>query len=390
MIDSRFLVVGNGHLAHRTMLLLEKQNIKTSFNPYLFLDILSNKSSKIEDFSEILESIEIESFKIVYILFEEDNQNLETVIALNTLYPNIHLATALFNEKLIPHLRNAIPNIEIYNPARISASEFVDAIYHDDEFKSKPSLFIENPQFDRLEKPSFLLSSLIGTFFSLLIFSTVYFHYFENLKWLDSFYFVVVTVTSVGYGDFSLLHAQDVSKMVGITLMLCSSIFIWLILSLLLDNLFKRKTELALGRKKYKYKNHIILCGLGRLGFFIAEELINRGEKIIIIETNENSQHLNHFRKRKIDVYIGNAVQHEVLHDVAVEKCKALIAVTNDDYSNLEIALTSRSYQEKVILVLRIFDEAMAESIKMKFDIEHSKSMSYIAAKKFAKLAKKN
>jgi hypothetical protein len=54
MIDSRFLVVGNGHLAHRTMLLLEKQNIKTSFNPYLFLDILSNKSSKIEDFSEIL------------------------------------------------------------------------------------------------------------------------------------------------------------------------------------------------------------------------------------------------------------------------------------------------------------------------------------------------
>jgi hypothetical protein len=87
MIDSRFLVVGNGHLAHRTMLLLEKQNIKTSFNPYLFLDILSNKSSKIEDFSEILESIEIESFDIVYILFEEDNQNLETVIALNTLYP---------------------------------------------------------------------------------------------------------------------------------------------------------------------------------------------------------------------------------------------------------------------------------------------------------------
>lgn len=388
MIDSHFLVVGNSHLAHRTMLLLEKQNKKTNFNPCLFLDILSNKSSKIDDFREILESIEIESFEIVYILFEEDNQNLETVIALNTLYPKIPLATALFNEKLIPHLRNAIPNIQIYNPAKISAMEFVEAIYHAYEIKSKPSSFIQNPQFDRFEKPSFLLSTLIGTFFSLLLFSTAYFHYFENLKWLDSFYFVVVTVTSVGYGDFSLLHADDMSKVVGIILMLCSSIFIWLILSLLLDNLFKRKSELALGRKKYKYKNHIILCGLGRLGYFVAEELINRGEKIIIIEANENSQHLNHFRKQKIDVYIGNAVQHEVLHDVGVEKCKALIAVTHDDYSNLEIALTARSYQEKIILVLRIFDEAMAESIKLKFDIEHSKSMSYIAAVKFAQLTK--
>jgi hypothetical protein len=88
-----------------------------------------------------------------------------------------------------------------------------------------------------------------------------YFHYFEHLKWLDSFYFVIVTVTSVGYGDFSLLNANDLSKLVGIVLMLSSSIFIWLIFSLLLEHLFKRKSERSLGRKKYNYSKHIILCG---------------------------------------------------------------------------------------------------------------------------------
>jgi Trk K+ transport system NAD-binding subunit len=86
-------------------------------------------------------------------------------------------------------------------------------------------------------------------------------------------------------------------------------------------------------------------------------------------------------------VYIGNAIQHEVLLDVGVGKCKALIAVTNDDYSNLEIGLTARSYQEKIILVLRIFDEVMAESVNTKFNIQHSKSMSFIAAQKLAELA---
>ena len=387
MSNSRFLIFGNGHLAHRTMLLLKNQKKDVDFQPNLFLEILSNNQTKIDDFKELLESIQIESFAIVYVLFEEDNQNLETVIALNTLYPTIRIATALFNEKLIPHLKAALPKIEIFNPARISAGEFVNGIYHPSDLSQKTVFTSNNTRSPKIGKPSTLLISLIAAFVFLITMTTFYFHHFENLKWLDSFYFVIVTVTSVGYGDFSLLHAHDFSKIVGITLMLSSSIFIWLILSLLLDNISKRKTERALGRKKYNYSNHIILCGLGRLGFFVAEELISRGEKIIIIESNVNSIHIDHFRRSQIDVYIGNAIQHEVLLDVGVEKCKALIAITNDDYSNLEIGLTARSYHEKIILVLRIFDEVMAESVNTKFNIQHSKSMSYIAAQKFADLA---
>jgi Trk K+ transport system NAD-binding subunit len=387
MSNSRFLIFGNGHLAHRTMLLLKNQKKDVDFQPNLFLEILSNNRTKIDDFKELLESMQIESFAIVYVLFEDDNQNLETVIALNTLYPTIRIATALFNEKLIPHLKTALPKIEIFNPARISAGEFVNGIYHPSDLSQNTVFTTNSPRLPRIDKPSTLLISLIAAFVFLITMTTFYFHHFENLKWLDSFYFVIVTVTSVGYGDFSLLHANDFSKIVGITLMLSSSIFIWLILSLLLDNLSKRKSERALGRKKYNYSNHIILCGLGRLGFFVAEELISRGEKIIIIESNVNSIHIDHFRRSHIDVYIGNAIQHEVLLDVGVEKCKALIAVTNDDYSNLEIGLTARSYQEKIILVLRIFDEVMAESVNTKFNIQHSKSMSYISAQKFAALA---
>jgi Trk K+ transport system NAD-binding subunit len=387
MSNSRFLIIGNGHLAHRTMLLLKNQKKEVDFQPNLFLEILSNNRTKIDDFAELLESIQIDSFTIVYILFEDDNQNLETVIALNTLYPKIQIATALFNEKLIPHLKLAIPKIEIFNPARISAGEFVKGIYDTTEIVHSTIFTIDKASLPKINKPSTLLISLVAAFILLITFTTVYFHYFENLKWLDSFYFVIVTVTSVGYGDFSLLSSNDLSKIVGIILMLSSSIFIWLILSLLIDNLSKRKTERALGRKKYNYSNHIILCGLGRLGFFVAQELITRGEKIIIIETNENSVYIDHFRRSQIDVYIGNAIQHEVLLDVGVGKCKALIAVTNDDYSNLEIGLTARSYQEKIILVLRIFDEVMAESVNTKFNIQHSKSMSFIAAQKLAELA---
>ncbi|MCF8407640.1 MAG: NAD-binding protein [Crocinitomicaceae bacterium] len=58
---------------------------------------------------------------------------------------------------------------------------------------------------------------------------------------------------------------------------------------------------------------------------------MDRGEKVVIIESNEHSSHIDHCRRNKIDVYIGNDIQHDVLLDVGVERCKALIAVTNDD-----------------------------------------------------------
>ena len=85
-------------------------------------------------------------------------------------------------------------------------------------------------------------------------------------------------------------------------------------------------------------------------------------------------------------MYIGNARQPNVLSDVGIENCRALVSVINDDFTNLEIGLNARYFKPDLILVLRIFDETMADIIKQKFDIHLTKSMSYIAAEKFSSL----
>jgi voltage-gated potassium channel Kch len=221
----------------------------------------------------------------------------------------------------------------------------------------------------------------------LIAFSCVaYFHFNDHLSWLDAIYFVVLTITTVGYGDINLQHSSALSKIIGILLILCSTVFIWLIFSLLIDRIIKKRTQRSLGIKKYKYKNHIILCGLGRLGYFIAKELHNRGEKIIIIEANQDSETIEYFRNLNIDVYNGNACLPHVMQDVGAMHCRALISVINNDYANLEIGLNARYFQPDLRLVLRIFDESMAEVIKEKFDIHLTKSMSFIAAEKFASM----
>jgi Trk K+ transport system NAD-binding subunit len=385
----KVLILGDGHLANRTHVLLGEKNTAIQFAPLIFQDILHKKSSSIYEFKTKLEEFNVLSCDLIYILYEDDKDNLEVTIALGSLFPENKIATSLFNEKLIPHLKSAFPNLTIINPARISAPSFVESIY-----KSKETNFIHfqekiNETFQKIKFKPNLLFILISSFFLVIISSTLFFHtqVFSDKSLLDAFYFVVVTITTVGFGDLSLLQSSDLSKIVGIILMLSSSIFIWLILSLLLDNLFKRKTERLLGRKKYNYKNHIVLCGLGRLGYFIAEELIKKGEQFIIIEPKENSTYIDHFKRQNIDVYIGNGLHYEVLNDVAISNCKAIIAVTDDDHVNLEIGLMARSYNNEVMIVLRIFDESMAKIIKSKFNIQHSKSMSFIAAKKFAELS---
>ena len=199
-------------------------------------------------------------------------------------------------------------------------------------------------------------------------------------------YFVVVTIATVGYGDINLLNSSSISKIINITLILSSTLFIWLIFSLTVDRIIKKRTQLALGRKKYFYRNHVILCGLGRLGYFIAKELILRGEKIIIIEKDENSNYIDYFRSKNIDVYIGDARLPRILKNANVMHAKAVISVINNDYTNLEVGLNARSFDSNLRLILRIFDEAMSNKIRENLDIHLTLSMSAIADEDFIKL----
>jgi len=156
-----------------------------------------------------------------------------------------------------------------------------------------------------------------------------------------------------------------------------------MIFSLTVDRVIKKRALLTLGRKKYTCKNHVILCGLGRLGHFIAEELLQRGEKIVIIESNENAENIDYFRSLGADVYIGNARLPRVLEDVGILHAKAVISVVNDDFVNLEIGLNARSFQPNLRLILRIYDDSMAQQIKENLDIRLTISMSALADDKF-------
>ncbi len=382
MNNQHILILGSGHLAYRVKKLALTKGYKTNSISKEAFQLKDTDSSTFDSIVKVLQNTDLSTLSMAYLLDDSDEFNLQLTIVLMSLCKNLRITASLFNENIATHLSAGHPNLLILNPAKIAAPAFVEAL-------GQPVIHQLNyPVVNPIkQKENFKIDSLINillsSFLLLITLATLYFHFAENLSFLDALYFVVVTISTVGYGDINLLNASAVSKVIGILLILSSTIFIWMIFSLTIDRVIKKRVQLSLGRKKYTYSNHIILCGLGRLGHFIAAELIKRGEKIVIIESNEASADVDYFRNLGADVYIGNARLPRVLQDVGVAQAQAVIAVVNDDFANLEIGLNARSFQPNLRLILRIFDESMAQKIKETLDIHLTLSMSALADDKF-------
>lgn len=388
MEKNTILIIGSGHLAYRIKKFLENKEWKVIYLPNSLFKLESREDSTFETILSALEGVDLNSLKMTYLVDDQDEKNLELLIALISIQKDLFITAALFNENIAPHLRAAHPNVEILNPAKIAAPTFIEALYlplkHFLRY-TPAKISTESKTRDK----DYMISILSASFITLLALAITYFHFTENLSWVNSLYFVIVTIATVGYGDISLLNSSSLSKMVAVGLILGSTFFIWMIFSLTVDRLIKKRVQLSLGRKKYLYTNHVIICGLGKLGYFIAEGLIERGEKVLIIEIDENSPNIEHLRNLGADVYIGNARLQRTLEDVGVNKAKALFSVINNDFANLEIGLNARSFIPNLRLILRIFDESMSQKIKENLDIHLTYSMTAIADEKFTNILNK-
>lgn len=381
MKKKTILVFGTGHLAYRLTAKLKAGGYTVSHTSVDEISSDMRSFSLIENLRQYLGKMDIAEVGMVYLLDEKDELNLQLIIALISLYPDISITASLFNENLTPHLLANHTNVTILNPAKIAAPHFVAALYQPLEKRAEPVPPIKVTTSNT--KKDNLIKKLLFSFAVVIIIAVIFFHFYEKLSWIDSLYFVVVTVATVGYGDINLVNADAFSKIFGVLLILSSTVFIWMIFSLTVDQLLKKRILLALGRKKYRCKDHVVLCGLGRLGYFIAEELLQKGEKLIIIEQDESGRYLDYFRQLGAEVYVGDGRLSKVLDDTNVAEAKALISVINNDSINLEIGLNSRSFQPGVRLILRIFDEQMAVKIKEYLNIHLTLSASDIADEKF-------
>jgi voltage-gated potassium channel len=132
------------------------------------------------------------------------------------------------------------------------------------------------------------------------------------------------------------------------------------------------------------FSDHVILVGFGKLGYRIFHVLRKLGEPVVVIERDSHNQFLEELRRDGSPLLVGDARREALLTEANVAKARSIILATDDDLANLEIALDARHIAPGIRVVMRMFDQNMADKLGEGFNIQMAMSQSGLSASTFA------
>jgi voltage-gated potassium channel len=123
-------------------------------------------------------------------------------------------------------------------------------------------------------------------------------------------------------------------------------------------------------------RGHIIVCGAGRVGYRIANQLTALGKEVLVVEKREGAPFATQLQDLNIPVLIDDARNPKALLRLNVKHAQAIVCCTDDDLGNINIGLDARKANPEIRIVMRLFDEDLAARVRENFRAEaHSTSV---------------
>jgi voltage-gated potassium channel len=171
---------------------------------------------------------------------------------------------------------------------------------------------------------------------------------------LDSFYMVIITISTVGYTE---VHPQGTPGriftsgliVVGVATMLYG---FGVFAETLADNAFGRyRRERQLQNDLSRLRDHFIICGYGRIGTqVVAEFEEHRVPYVVIDQTEEAIERIRAEGRLHIE---GDASKEDVLKQAGIERARGLISAVDSDERAVYIVLAARAFNPNLYIVAR-------------------------------------
>ena len=226
------------------------------------------------------------------------------------------------------------------------------------------------------------LRIVLAVFVGLIGVATVVLHWGRpHLTWWEAAYSSI----TVAFGGVEAdLAATTLTQVMQTVLAVTGLALIPFITAAVVDAVIKLRLELAEGSLVRRASGHVVVAGLGGIGSDVVRNLHELGVDVVGIDCDVDSRGVQVARDLRIPFVAGDASRRDTLLAASVANCRALLALTADDATNLEAALVGRSIRPDLPVVLRLFDGDFADRIQRAFDINTSRSVSYLAAPSFA------
>ncbi len=179
----------------------------------------------------------------------------------------------------------------------------------------------------------------------------------------DAFWWSIVTVTTVGYGDVT--PVTTAGKVVASFLMVIGissiAILTGIVTTGFTDRLLKLKLNFGgvMEKKIAKLTGHYIICGYGRVGRIVARELEKARKPFVVIEEDQES--IQEALDSGYLVIKGNATDEEILKKANVKEAKGIALVMDSDADNLYALITAKDENREILAIARANSE---DSIK--------------------------
>lgn len=128
-----------------------------------------------------------------------------------------------------------------------------------------------------------------------------------------------------------------------------------------------------------RMKDHIIVCGLGHVGVRVVESLRALGAPVVALERRREESFAAAVERLGVPVLYGDVRQDELLIEAGVQRAHAVVCATDDDLTNLEVAIDSRRENPTIRVVVRVFDQRVAGKIGAALHFDETFSTAALA-----------
>ena len=197
----------------------------------------------------------------------------------------------------------------------------------------------------------FLLTAIIA-------FGTVGYYIFEEMPLFEAFYMTIITISTVGFSEIRPLTVvgRSITLVVIVLGISVGTYTIGIIVRWFvegeLSKIFGRR---KLQKKMADLKNHYIICGFGRIGRIICQELYEDNIEFVVIEQNASA--IEDIVAEKYLFLEMDATSEEALMAAGILKAKGLVTAVNSDANNVFITLTAKGLRPDIFVLARSSEE---------------------------------
>ena len=195
---------------------------------------------------------------------------------------------------------------------------------------------------------------------AIFVTGTIGYRVLEGASWWDSFFMTVITVTTVGYEEeVPLSRGGEIFTSV----LLLSGLGVLLFVATELSrSVVEGQLRQFLGRVRRsrmikRMSKHEIVCGYGRMGRTVVEELQRAGRDVVVVE--RNADRVRGLQEAGMPVVSGDGTSEATLLLANIARARGLVSCLNDDAHNVYTVLTARSLNPDVFIVARATEEGL-------------------------------